>query len=424
MCVLIITTAILFMVLIIGNWEKRRNDKNLEALKIRVNINGVRGKSTATRLITAILWEAGYHAIGKTTGTASRMIFLDNKDERELKRKPRGPSIGEQIRVINKAVKYGANALACECMAVRPEYQNAYQNSIIKANVTVIVNVLEDHLEEMGPTTKQVAEAFALTIPYNGTVVVPDCEFTELFRAVAEERGSQVYVTDENEISDEYLDKFDYRLFKQNCAMALTTARALGIPDEVSFKGMLKAPPDPGALRFYELNSKDKPFLLVNAFAANEPTSSLEIWNIAKEEYPELAKNPIIVMNCRPDRVARTQQFIRGFFSKIPNAILLTVGESTREVARAYKWNKFPNVVEYRDYDGVMPSKVLKDIAPLLEGRIVFCVGNIHGIGGEPLLEAILEYGEYDKKRLKANKKEQLALVTKEKETNKENGEE
>ncbi len=43
MCVLIITTAILFMVLIIGNWEKRRNDKNLEALKIRVIINGVRG---------------------------------------------------------------------------------------------------------------------------------------------------------------------------------------------------------------------------------------------------------------------------------------------------------------------------------------------------------------------------------------------
>ncbi|MBQ5468103.1 MAG: poly-gamma-glutamate synthase PgsB, partial [Oscillospiraceae bacterium] len=54
--------------------EKRRNERNLKKLKIRVNVNGIRGKSTITRLITRILQEAGYHVVGKTTGTAARMI--------------------------------------------------------------------------------------------------------------------------------------------------------------------------------------------------------------------------------------------------------------------------------------------------------------------------------------------------------------
>ncbi len=393
----IVTTSVLFLILILGNMEKRRNEKHLKDLKIRVNVNGIRGKSTATRLITAILWEAGYHAIGKTTGTASRMMFWNTEEEQAVVRKPKGPSIGEQIRVIDRAVKYGANALVCECMAVRPDYQVVYQHEIIKAHVTVIVNVLEDHLDEMGPTTQQIADAFANTIPYNGAVVVPDCEFTEQFRRVAEERGSRVFVADENEISDEYLNKFDYRLFKQNCAMALATARALGISDEVSYRGMLKAHPDPGALRFYLLNGKEKSFLLVNAFAANEPSSTLNIWNIASEEYPELAKNPMVLMNCRPDRVDRTQQFVRDFFPKIPNSILITVGEGTKEVLDAYNLGKFPNVVEFRDYDSLTDDVILKEITPLLEGRIVLCVGNIHGIGGEPVLESIIRYGHRDK---------------------------
>ena len=50
--------------------------RNVEKIPIRVNINGIRGKSTVTRLITSILTEAGYKTVGKTTGTAARMINL------------------------------------------------------------------------------------------------------------------------------------------------------------------------------------------------------------------------------------------------------------------------------------------------------------------------------------------------------------
>lgn len=121
------------------------------------------------------------------------MIFWDAEDEQEVVRRPHGISISEQIQVINSAVKRGADALVCECMAVRPDYQRVYQHQIINAGLTVITNVLEDHLDEMGPTTDQIAWAFADTIPYNGAVVIPDCEYTEYFKSVAEERGTRVF---------------------------------------------------------------------------------------------------------------------------------------------------------------------------------------------------------------------------------------
>lgn len=422
MSALIITSVVLALIIALGVLEKQRNERNLKQLDIRVNVNGIRGKSTATRLITAVLWEAGYHAIGKTTGTAARMMFWDSPEEKEVVRKPRGVNISEQIQVIDEAVKYGADALVCECMAVRPEYQRVYQHDIIKAQITVIVNVLEDHLDEMGPTTEQIAWAFANTIPYNGIAVVPDCEFTKLFRRVARERNSKIFVTNDSEISDEYLAQFNYRLFDHNCEVALTTARALGISDEVAFRGMLKAHPDPGALRFYHLMSEDGPFCLVNAFAANEPASSLDIWNIISEENPDLAGNPIILMNCRPDRVDRTQQFIHDFFPRIPNSILITVGENTREVGKAYKRGMFPNVVQYLDFDGANADTILNAIAPLFANRIIMCVGNIHGCGGEPVLEAIIHYGQHDgeqpilKKRRQAGKLSPNSTESKEKE--------
>ena len=58
-------TAIPVVLLIL---EKRRNERNLKKLKIRVNVNGIRGKSTITRMIFAILREAGCQVVGKTTG--------------------------------------------------------------------------------------------------------------------------------------------------------------------------------------------------------------------------------------------------------------------------------------------------------------------------------------------------------------------
>ena len=382
---LIIVAFFAAVLLILGILEKHRNEKNIRSIPIRVNVNGIRGKSTATRLITAILTEAGYRTVGKTTGTAARMIYWDREEEKPIKRKPRGVSLVEQLKVIDEAASLGADALVCECMAVRPEYQKVYQHQMVKATLTVIVNVLEDHLDEMGPTTEQIAWAFAETIPYHGACVIPDCEFTDYFKKVAKSRGTKVYVTDDSEITQEYVDSFDYKLFDHNCEVALTAARALGIPDEVAFRGMLKAHPDPGALRVHKIR---KGAVFVNGFAANEPSSSLEIWKVIQPLDCNW-QEPIIVMNCRPDRVDRTRQFVRDFFPHIPNMTLLVIGERGAECEKAYKNGKYPNCVAFKRIEGKDVAAVMDYLEPILAGRLIFGVGNIHGIGSA-FVEALI----------------------------------
>ncbi len=390
--VLILLSLIPLIALII---EKLQNERNLKQLKIRVNVNGIRGKSTITRMIYAILREAGCQVVGKTTGTAARMFYWDQAEEEELVRRPRGVSISEQIRVIRKAVKRGADALVCECMAVRPDYQIAYQHHIIKADVLAIVNVLEDHLDEMGPTLEQLAWAFADTIPYNGVAVVPDCEFTPYFRSVAEKRGSRIQVVKPEIISQDYLDLFPYKIFDNNCAMALGVARALGIDDETSLRGMLKAAPDPGALQVIPLHREGLQTWFVNAFAANEPASTLEIWEYLHDE-PIPMELPVVVMNCRPDRVDRSYQFARDCLPYMGPIQLVVIGEMTAPIRRAQRRGKLPNVQVYRELQGKSVEEIMSVLVPMLDGHVLVGVGNIHGIG-EEFIEALYALDEHGK---------------------------
>ena len=390
--VLILLSAIPLGALI---YEKIQNERDIKKLKIRVNVNGIRGKSTITRMIFSILREAGYQVVGKTTGTAARMFYWNQAEEDELIRRPRGVSISEQIRVIHKAVKRGANALVCECMAVRPDYQIAYQHHIIKADVLAIINVLEDHLDEMGPTLEQLAWAFADTIPYNGIAVVPDCDFSDYFRKIAKERGSKLQIVKPEIISQDYLNLFPYKVFDNNCAMALGVARALGIDDETSLRGMLKAAPDPGALQVIPLRREGLQTWFVNAFAANEPASTLEIWEYLHEENIPM-EMPVVVMNCRPDRVDRSYQFARDCLPHMGPIQLVVIGEMTAPIRRAYRRGKLRNVREYRELQGKSVEEIMDVLVPMLDGHVLVGVGNIHGIGEEFIeaLYALDEHGE------------------------------
>ncbi|MGM9534992.1 MAG: poly-gamma-glutamate synthase PgsB, partial [Intestinibacter sp.] len=92
---LIIIAVGIAMLFYLGVREKRKNEDNIKNLAVRINVNGIRGKSTVTRLVTGVLSEAGYKVVGKTTGTSPRMIYW-NKDKEEVIRRKAGANIKEQ----------------------------------------------------------------------------------------------------------------------------------------------------------------------------------------------------------------------------------------------------------------------------------------------------------------------------------------
>ena len=362
--------------------------RNVEKIPIRVNINGIRGKSTVTRLITSILTEAGYKTVGKTTGTAARMIYWFQDDEDLIVSQPQGANIGEQLKVLQKAADLNAEALVCECMAVNPDYQKVFQFRMLEANIVVIVNVLEDHLDVMGPTLDQIAQAFGATIPYNGFLITIDCAYTDYFKQIAKERNTKVIIADNSKITDEYLAKFDYMIFPDNASLALAVGEALGIDEETCFKGMLNAHPDPGAMRITRIGDEDLNCTFVNGFAANDPQSTVNIWERVKElEYN--TEDPIVIMNCREDRVDRTEIFVSDVFPKIQTHTLVAIGEVSEPITTAFNNGQFPNVKNYINLEYAEPDKIMETLNPLLKDRMVFGVGNIHG-QGEAFIEKLL----------------------------------
>lgn len=379
---------IAIVLLIMGITEKRNNKKRVENIPIRVNVNGIRGKSTATRLITAILDEAGYKTMGKTTGTAARKIFPYEHKEIPIQRKPQGANIKEQLNIIKEASHHKVDALACECMAVKPEYQEIYQHQMFESNIYVIVNVLEDHLDQMGPTTNEIAYTFAKSIPYNGYVITIPSPFTAYFQKVADDRNTKLILADSTNISDDYLEKFDYVLFKDNIGLALAVAHVLNIPEEIAYKGMLNATPDPGALKVKQIQNDKVNFTFVNAFAANEPASTLNIWQYVKNNPDIPSDNPIILFNGRADRGDRTEQFAREFFPYVENATIFGMGQAIRRIGYYYDKGFYPQAKEYFNEEDTKPVNIMKKLLPLLNGRVLLTVGNIHG-DAEELLDII-----------------------------------
>ncbi|MFB5662636.1 poly-gamma-glutamate synthase PgsB [Alteribacillus sp. HJP-4] len=377
------------LLFILGVLERRKHQKNIHSLPVRVNVNGIRGKSTVTRLITGILTEADYKTVGKTTGTQARMLYWFDNNEEPIKRRHEGPNIGEQRKVVETAADLEADALVSECMAVNPDYQVVFQKQMLQANIGVIVNVLEDHMDVMGPTLDEVALSFTATIPENGYLIINESPYVPYFKKIAEQRNTEVIVCDTSRVPEEYLLKFKYMVFPENAALALAVADALGIDEDTAFKGMLNAWPDPGSMQITPIGSDEQSSsFLVNGFAANDAASTINIWERVKMlGYP--TEEPIVVMNCREDRVDRTEQFASDVLPHIPCKTLLLIGETTGPIVESYNKENIP--ADYLlNLEGYSTDEIVAELQPHLDHSVIYGVGNIHG-AAEPFVEALEE---------------------------------
>jgi len=379
--------ALMVFVFLLGVYEQIKHNKNLSQFHVRINVNGTRGKSTATRLITSILKEAGMEVVGKTTGTSARILYWDKEEEEPIKRGRLGPNIIEQKTVMKKAAKLGASAFVTECMAVNPDYQITFQDKLVKANIGVIVNVREDHMDLCGPTLDFIAESFTSTIPQNGTLIISESCYNDYFAKEAEKRNCRLVIADEKEIPERYLEKFRYILFPENIAIAMAVAKALNIGQEMALRGMLRANPDPGALMIYSLDDKN-PAYFVNGFAANDPNSINMIWkHISSIGYS--TENPMIIINCRSDRVDRTLQLAEDVLSNMKIDILVAMGKAVTPVTEGVNTKKI-SPKKYINAEGLPPHEVYKLIKDYFSNRMIFGVGNIHG-GGQELVDLIIQ---------------------------------
>lgn len=340
-----------------------------KSFKYVIHVNGIRGKSTTTRLIDAGLRGCGFKVFSKTTGTVPTIINTNNEDV-VIKRLGRA-NIREQIKMMRHAKKEGAEVLVLECMAVNPNLQRISEEQILRADITIITNVREDHIDEMGSSLEEIAMSLANTVPTCGHLIVNDSEFTSIFKNKAEKNNSTLH------IAKEYVGD-NLGTFRENIALALEVCKVLGQDQDKFLEGMKSYHKDVGAFSCYRIDNT----CFLNGFSINDPDSIKIMYDRIVKIYDY--NNLTILLNNRFDRPTRVIQHIK-MLEDLPCKRLLLYGANPEFIKkRLLKENYFNEV------------KILKRIEDLKEEEIIFAIGNIGG-DGLKILSYFKEQGEeYD----------------------------
>ncbi len=371
--------------------ESLRLRRDLRAVPVRVLVNGTRGKSTVTRLVAAALREAGVPTLAKTTGSAARIIGLDGTEKPV--RRPFGARLTEQKSFAREAAALGARATVVECMALRPESQEAMARHFVRPTLTVVTNARVDHIDEIGSTPERTAEVLALSVP-------ADCILVTAEPRMATYRRDAVIVSGEALPASEPRG-FSYAVHADNLALALKVAEILGVDRGTALRGMRKARPDSGVAAPVTVvgcapgmgGTSGERAYVVNAFAANDVESTLAVWREARAGIGD-GLPLVLLFNNRADREYRIAEFARLPARLDGLRLVAAAGDYPRKVARALGRSGVETLALGRGYPGPAGTRsgeasadsgaagALRRIAERVGGSYaLLCAGNYHGFG-------------------------------------------
>ncbi|MBO5339719.1 MAG: poly-gamma-glutamate synthase PgsB [Oscillospiraceae bacterium] len=370
----LIAAGLLVVILTCLALERRRALQNRKKLQHVIHVNGIRGKSTVTRMIDAGLRAGGFRVFCKTTGTVPMIIGTDHT-ARPLRRRGRA-NIKEQLDILRLAAQEEAQILVLECMAVDPALQRVAQHEMVRADIGVITNVRLDHTAEMGETLEEICDSLSSTIPKNGILFTADEQFFSRLAHNGEQIGCRTELARPKGNEPEFE-------FPENLALALSVCRYLGVAEETALKGMLHYQRDPYALSLYRLPGGG---IFINGLSINDPQSTRLVFERLAERFDWDSRDLILLINNRPDRGYRTEHMVMVAQALQPTQVWL-LGASQRAAARAIL-KKAPQL-EVRRFSraGELP------LDQIPQGKVIFAVGNVAGPGHE-VMRRVREEGE------------------------------
>jgi poly-gamma-glutamate synthase PgsB/CapB len=389
-------TIIIYLIFVVY-WRRRQaaHEQRLRHYKVRVHVNGIRGKSTVTRLIAGVLREAGYRALAKTTGSAAVTIDFDG-DDVPINRRG-AVNVKEQQDIIAGWEPLHAEAMVIECMALQPKYQQWAEQMVIQSHIGVITNVREDHQDVMGETLPEIAASMAHMCPSNGYLITAEYvpELQAVLQREAERRGSKLIVAEPARVRDDELAQFDYLSFKDNIAIGLAVADLLGIDRDVAMRGMIKSKGDIGVVRLQRVTLKGKPVIWANLFAVNDRESMMISMDVLAA-YCDERTIKIGILNNRYDRERRAEQFGDVAVKDLQFDWLITFGAYEELVTRKLLSNGFApeRIVNLGFSVNPEVEQIIDAIVGMIpDGHQAMLVGfvNIH----TPQAEMMMEYFEH-----------------------------
>lgn len=351
------TITVILGVLYLGYvvFERLYFIKIRKSFKHVIHVNGTRGKSTTARLIDAGLRECGYRVFSKTTGTIPMMINTHNQ-EVEIRRFGLA-NIREQYKMMAQAYREKAEILVIECMAVNPELQYLTQHRMLNADITIITNVLLDHIGDMGSNRDEIADALANTIPHQGYLVISDEEYYKKYSRKIGDHDVKIVVAKDKFHEDQLTT------YKNNLNLAWAITDILSLDQDSYLTGMKKYYRDPGAFKIFKLENT----IFLNAFSVNDPASTYKVYADATQKF--MTNQMTILLNTRNDRPTRTIQSL-NLLGDLSFKKLLICGSNKPYVKRFIR-KHYPDMI----------VEEVKKIEDLKKEEVIFGIGNIYGMG-------------------------------------------
>jgi hypothetical protein len=322
--------------------EKYRLDKYRGSIPLRIAVNGTRGKTGVVRMIASALRANGIKACAKTSGSETRFIFPDGSEEEVIR--PGCPSIIEETKIIKKAATLGAEALVCEIMGIKGEYQSIESKKIIDPGHTVIVNARIDHPEQ-GKSKEEVLDNYLAVLPPGGRFYLPSSDVPDI-------DGMEV---------------------------VLKLCGDLGLNEELCREAFPGAKMDKGGFGVFKCRGMD----CYNLFAANDVHSTRALIDT-------LPYGPRIgLFNSRQDRPERSIQFVKAILDGIFDDIKLffVLGN-----AGSFFKRKLPGRTVPVNISG--PEKIMNKIKAVISGDADFQNSTVEllGMGNIKGTEELLDY--------------------------------
>jgi len=366
--------------------EKIRIDRDRNAIPLRIAVTGTRGKTSVTRLLAAVLRADGREVLAKTTGSEA-LYLLPDGTEQEIHRRGT-PSIIEQKWLLRRGARLGVDAVVAEIMSVHAEKHRVEAQAMLRPHLVLVTNFWVDHPAAQGDTPTDVARVLSLDVPAGARVFVLQEEWEPAFEdALGTGSVEIVKVPPRETIPPEGCTAFG-----PNLDLVGAAARALGVADPEIRDGVCQAREDIGALRVwrYPRAEAETPWRVVNAFAANDPDSTLRVYDRVMAEQGHGPDSCVGLLNLRADRGDRTLQWVES----------LQAGALER-FCRLYVYGLHARALRFRmrrqdpdgririlapgPPDGIMGQVFLErdEVGGSLNGTggILFGFGNIGGLG-------------------------------------------
>ncbi|MFB6266023.1 MAG: Mur ligase [Halodesulfurarchaeum sp.] len=151
-----------------------RHRRFIEDIDTRIVVSGIRGKSSTVRRLDDIFNRRGYDVLTKLTGNYPTLIH--NGDVIPIERPGPYTTLYENITVLREFIpvldSYTPDDVAIfENQGITEYTTRLFNQRFVKPNVVVLANIRQDHQDTLGKTRREIARAFARTIP-EGTDVV------------------------------------------------------------------------------------------------------------------------------------------------------------------------------------------------------------------------------------------------------------